>query len=155
MRLINRFVLPALTALTLFAMPQMARADYLYTFDGHDFGHPLHFEFTQPQILLTDFTVPAASLLNLSGDNAASLTAVTFMDPATAVPDILFYYTFSQFPGQDFGWFEAFDHVGSYCNGACEDPATTLTITSTAPEPASFTLIGLGFIAVAWKRKVT
>ena len=65
------------------------------------------------------------------------------MDPNTGDPGILMCFTYSQSPGQDFEWFQPFDHIGSYCNGPCIDPAATLTISSTA---------GLGLVAGALKQ---
>ena len=53
-------------------------------------------------------------------------------------------FTYPQTSGQDFEWFQTFDHIGSYCNGPCIDPAATLTISSTA---------GLGLVAGALKRR--
>lgn len=75
------------------------------------------------------------------------------MDPNTGDPGILMCFPYSQSPGQDFGWFQPFDHIGSYCNGPCIDPATTLTVSSTAPEPATYALTGLGLVAGALKRR--
>ena len=66
------------------------------------------------------------------------------MDPNTGDPDILMCFTYSQSSGQDFEWFQPFDHIGSYCNGPCIDPAATLTISSTA---------GLGLVDGALKRR--
>ena len=76
------------------------------------------------------------------------------MDPNTRDPGILMCFTYSQSPGQEFEWFQPFDHIGSYCNGPCIDPAATLTISSTAPEPATYALIGLVLVAVALKRRL-
>lgn len=146
-----------LVMLGMLAASQAARASYVYIYDGHDFGHPLHFEFIEPTILTSDTTIDVAQMQNVSGDNAQFLTKAEITGPNTNDPNILFYFTFSQFPGADTGWFKAFDHVGTYCNGACLAPATTLTIaeapTQNAPEPATLVLMGLGMVGLACVRR--
>jgi hypothetical protein len=127
-----------------------AWASFIYDINTNSFGIITHEQFTEPSILtslttVTTFTVATSSsgtVLNVVLDPVATGSCATFWGPCLDV-------NLSTGTGLGFGSFPVYTSIGVFVQAA----GTSIAISSSVPEPATFALLALGLLGVAVARR--
>ena len=141
----------ALFAATLLSMPN-AYASVLYSVSvtNSSVGGGWGFSFTEPSLLTSNTTVPAANLSSLTNPAGCSISSVFINLPTAATFDVganLSPACHGLSVDQIQFLSGPVTHLGTYNDGSVDLPATLVVSSTTVPEPSSMLLLGTGAVA--------